>query len=157
LSSAVEIREAAARSERARDAAAHRLASLRPLLTIVVFVAGLLAGAAVFLASNVAPPRSEVVSAPLTQEPRAAAVIAEAVAHDDARALSQLLTSDRLEELGGALEPLQDVTEVAFVEAVEQYGDTLSAYVVRGHDSSGMKWAVGLVLRVRDDKLVGVN
>jgi hypothetical protein len=157
LSSAVEVREAAARSASWREAAAHRLSSLRPLLTIAVFVAGLVLGGAVFLGSNVAPPRSQVAAAPLTQEPRAAAIVAEAIARDDARGLSQLVTSDRLEELAAALEPLQDVTDVMFVEAVEQYGDTLSAYVVRGHDSSGMKWAVGLVLRVRDDKLVGVN
>jgi hypothetical protein len=157
LSSAIEIRDAAARSERAREAAARRLAGLQPLLTIGLFLAGMLAGGAIFLGSNVAPPRSQVATAPLAQEPRAAAVLADAISHDDARALSQLATTERLEELGNALQPLQDVTDVVFVEAVEQYGDTLSAYVVRGHDASGMKWAVGLVLRVRDDKLVGVN
>jgi hypothetical protein len=157
LSSAIEIREAAARRQLAGDVPASRLAGLRPLLTIIVFLVGIGAGATAFLGWNVALPRHEFASAPLTQEPRAAAIIADALTRDDAHALSDVASADRLEELAGALEPLVDVTEIRFVQAVEQYGDTLSAYVVRGHDSSGMKWAVGVVFRVRADQLVGVN
>lgn len=157
MSGVADVRETAARQELMGDVRASRLAGLRPLITIVVFLVGIAIGAAIFLGWNVALPRHEFASAPLTQEPRAAAVIADALARDDAHALSDLASADRLEELGSALEPLVDVTEVKFVQAVEQYGDTLSAYVVRGHDSSGMKWAVGVVFRVRGDQLVGVN
>jgi hypothetical protein len=157
VSGVADVRETAARQELMGDVRASRLAGLRPLITIVVFLVGIAIGAAIFLGWNVALPRHEFASAPLTQEPRAAAVIADALARDDAHALSDLASADRLEELGSALEPLVDVTEVKFVQAVEQYGDTLSAYVVRGHDSSGMKWAVGVVFRVRGDQLVGVN
>jgi hypothetical protein len=157
VSGVADVRETAARQELMGDVRASRLAGLRPFLTIIVFLVGIGAGATAFLAWNVALPRHEFASAPLTQEPRAGAVIADALSRDDAHALSDVASADRLEELGSALEPLVDVTEVRFVQAVEQYGDTLSAYVVRGHDSSGMKWAVGVVFRVRGDQLVGVN
>jgi hypothetical protein len=157
LSGVADVRETAARQELLGDVRASRLAGLRPLLTIVLFLVGIGIGATAFLGWNVALPRHEFASAPLTQEPRAAAVIADALSRDDAHALSDVASSDRLEELAAALEPLVDVTEIRFVQAVEQYGDTLSAYVVRGHDASGMKWAVGVVLRVRADQLVGVN
>jgi hypothetical protein len=62
-----------------------------------------------------------------------------------------------LQRLAGAIEPLVDIDEVHFTGATERQGDILSAYVAGGRGRSGEPAIVGVVFRVRDGKVVGVN
>lgn len=100
---------------------------------------------------------------PPTPEPPAAARVADALRQDDAPRLARLLGDEELlQALSNALRsvnnaPIIDVREVKFVGAVDNDGRILSAYVLRGRDTTGMNMIVGFVLRVQNNEVVGVN
>jgi hypothetical protein len=129
----------------------------RALLVVATFVAGIVLGVLVYVLLNVRPAPVSFPTVPSVSEPREAAAVAAAIAQDDARTLSNLLTDDLLAELSDALSPLVDVTEVKFVRAVSQNGVTLSAYVAKGHTQEGASSAAGFVLWTRDGQIVKVN
>jgi len=62
-----------------------------------------------------------------------------------------------LQRLASSIEPLVDIDEARFTGATERQGDILSAYVAGGRAQTGEQLIVGLVFRMRDGKVVGVN
>lgn len=130
---------------------------LPPVLTLALFVAGVVVGVIAFFAVNPPPPPNPYPTVPPVAEPPVAAAVANALATDDARALAQTADAETLQVLGEALQPLVEVTDVKFLRAVGVNRDTLAAYIASGRDSQGREWSVGLVLRVQGNQLVGVN
>jgi len=131
--------------------------SISTVAVLALFVLGLVAGVTVGQATRPRPPVSPFPPLPLVSEPAVAAQVTAAIASDDARALARSVDGQMLGALGESLVPITDVFEVRFVGAVEKSGDTLSAYVVQGRDLQGTQLLVGYVLRVRGDKVIGVN
>jgi hypothetical protein len=124
---------------------------------IALFFLGVGAGLAFGQATRERPPFNPYGALPAAGEPAVAADVAAAIAGDDARALSRALDANLLDSLGQALDPVVDVYQVRFLGGTEKSGDTLTAYVVEGRDLQGNQLIVGFVLRVRGDKIVGVN
>jgi hypothetical protein len=129
---------------------------------VVPFAGGLIVGIALFVALLPPPVQQLPALGPglrKTTEPPAANALVRLIAADDARALSTLLTSDELTVLSEALAPLVEIREIRFVDAmtIEGDGDEIAAYVASGRSEQGADLATGLVLRVRDDKVIGVN
>lgn len=124
---------------------------------LVLFVVGLVGGVSVSQLTRTRAPVSPYPALPVTGEPAAAAEVVAAIANDDARALARLLDGTLLDTLGQALDPVLQVYDVKFVGASEKAGDTLSAYVVQGRALQGDQLLVGVVFRVRGDKVVAVN
>ncbi len=131
--------------------------SISTVAVLALFAVGLLAGITVGQATRPRPPVSPYPSLPAASEPAVAASVAVAIANDDARSLARTMDGQLLQSLGESLQPIVDVFEVRFVGAVERSGDTLSAYVVQGRDLQGTQLLVGYVLRVREDRVIGVN
>lgn len=125
--------------------------------TFALFALGILAGVALHSAVDRGPAESPYPSLPKMDEPSAARDVVAALAADDARSLSKLLSEELLGELDKALQPVVDIRVTKFVGAVESEGRLLSAYSVTGKTSDGMDFVVGFVLRVANDQVVGVN
>lgn len=130
---------------------------LKALLGIFVFVGGVVVGTVASQLVNPPPPPSPWRSLPLVDEPASSASVAAMIATDDARSLAKALDPDLLQRLGSAIEPLIDIDDVTFTGATERQGDILSAYVAAGRTQNGEHFIVGIVFRVRDGKVVGVN
>jgi hypothetical protein len=96
-------------------------------------------------------------SLPRSAEPAVTADIARSLAGDDAKALSNQLDMEVLQQLQTAIAPLTDIRSMKFVGAVEKNGRVLAAYVAGGRTSEGTDLLVGFVLRVTGDQIVGVN
>lgn len=131
---------------------------LRVVGTLLLFAIGIAAGA--FLHSVVAPPPppNPYAQLPVVGEPPASADIVAILLRDDARTLAAALDQESLTALGQALQPVDEVFEAKFVGATERNGDLLAAYVLSGRSQqAGDKFPVGIVFRVRDGKVVGVN
>jgi len=129
----------------------------KAIIGLVVFLGGAIAGAFGAQLANPAPPESPWRGLPPVEEPAAAARLTSFLLQDDARGLARSLDPQLLQRLAGAIEPLVDIDEVMFTGATERQGDILSAYVAGGRAQSGEKVIVGIVFRVRDGKVVGVN
>ena len=129
----------------------------RAILGIVVFAGGVTAGTLASQVVNPAPPESPWRPLPTVEEPNASVAIADLLVRDDARALAKALDAQLLQRLAQAIEPLVDIDQVTFTGATERQGDILSAYVAGGRAQSGERVIVGVVFRVRDGKVVGVN
>ncbi len=130
---------------------------LRAVLGLVVFAGGVVVGTVASQLVNPPPPPSPWRSLPLVEEPDPARSIALMLLADDARGLARALDPDLLQRLASAIEPLVDIDEVTFTGATERQGDILSSYVAQGRNQQGGTFIVGLVFRVRDGKVVGVN
>lgn len=133
------------------------MSKLRAILGLFVFVSGIVGGIAAAQLVNPPPPPSPWRDLPLVEEPPSAASVAQMLQTDDARGLAKVLDGDLLQRLGTAIEPLVDIDDVTFTGATERQGDILSAYVAHGRAQSGDTLIVGVVFRVRDGKVVGVN
>ena len=129
----------------------------RAVGTVVLFVLGIAVGAIVHSFVDQGPQESPYASLPKVDEPQAAHDVVAAIANDDAQSLSKLLSSDQLNDLDTALQPIIDFLSAKFVGAVESEGRMLSGYVVQGKTSDGTDFIVGFVLRVANDQVVGVN
>jgi len=130
---------------------------LRAILGVVVFALGIGAGALAAQLVNPPPPTSPWASLPAVEEPAATAAIASMIARDDARSLAKAMDAQVLQKLAQSIEPLVDVDSVDFTGATERQGDILAAYVAGGKSQTGDTVIVGIVFRVRDGKVVGVN
>ncbi|MBU6423210.1 MAG: hypothetical protein KGJ98_11935 [Chloroflexota bacterium] len=130
---------------------------IRALAGIVVFAAGVIAGVFASQLANPSPPPSPWASLPPVEEPAASAEVASLIAHDDAQGLAKALDSQLLQKLAQAIQPLVSIDSVEFTGATEKQGDILAGYVAGGTDQSGNNVIVGVVLRVRDGKVIGVN
>ena len=129
----------------------------RAALGLTVFLLGMAAG---FIASRPATPQlpdSPWASLPTVEEPATSRALVAMLPRDDARGLARALDIQLLERLAGAIDPLVDVEEVTFTGATERQGDILSAYIAEGKALSGERLVVGIVFRVRDGRIVGVN
>ncbi|MGH2378893.1 MAG: hypothetical protein ACRDGT_10505 [Candidatus Limnocylindria bacterium] len=122
-----------------------------------VFAIGLTAGALAAQVANPPPPESPWQSLPPVPEPAAASQVAAMLVADDPQGLARTLGLELLQRLAQSIEPLQDVDEVSFTGATERGGDILSSYVAGGRDNTGQRFIVGVVFRVRDGKVIGVN
>jgi len=143
---------------RADEAAAAPVTrSLGPWATLLLFVLGLVVGVAA--QSYVSPPPPATPYAELAQvnETPETAALVRLILADDARALASVMEGELLQELGRALEPLQEVFEMKFVGAVERRGDILASYVATGRERNAQSFTVGVVFRVSGGKVVGVN
>jgi hypothetical protein len=129
----------------------------RAVAVLGLFVLGMLGGVGVHQLVDRGPAENPYVSLPKTDEPRVAHDVVYALGNDDARSLAKLLNQEQLNALGSALDPIVDIRSTSFVGAVESEGRYLSAYVVKGKDTSGTDFVVGFVLRVANDQVVGVN
>ena len=130
---------------------------LRAGLSILVFVAGIGGGSAVQQLFDPAPPPNPYRTLPLVPEPAASAQVASLLVANDAVGLSRTLEIPLLQRLASSIEPLVEIDEVFFTGATERDGDILSAYVAGGRAGTGQRASVGIVLRVRDGKVIGVN
>ena len=130
---------------------------VRALVGIVVFAGGIISGALGAQLVNPPPPASPWRALPTVEEPVAGANLATLLLSDDAKGLARALDSQLLQRLAAAIEPLRDIDEITFTGATERQGDILSAYVAGGRSQSGERIVVGVVLRVHDGKVVGVN
>lgn len=133
------------------------MSKAKAILGLVVFAGGMIAGAFGAQIANPPPPESPWRALPPVEEPTASADLTHFLVQDDARGLAKALDAQLLQRLAGAIEPLVDVDEMVFAGATERQGDILSAYVAGGRGRSGEKVIVGVVFRVRDGKVVGVN
>lgn len=125
--------------------------------TVALFSLGVFSGVVLHQIIDRGPGDNPYPSLPKTEEPRAAHDVVAAVAADDARSLSKMMSSELLTDLDSALQPIIDVRGTKFVGAVESEGRLLSAYVVTGKTAEGIDFVVGFVLRVANDQVVGVN
>ena len=132
---------------------------LRTSVTLVLFAIGVAVGAgAAFAATSTPPadpqPRASVPSLALVAEPPAAAAVAEQLARNDLRAMSETLPPPVLAGIAQQIGSLAVVERVRFTNATEAAGQTLAAYVVEGRNPNGIPDVVGLVLIVRDGMVV---
>lgn len=129
----------------------------KAIFGLIVFAFGLLAGALGSQLVNPPPPPSPWRALPAVEEPAAAAAVAGMLVRDDAQGLARALELQLLQRLASSIEPLIEIDEVSFTGATERGGDILSSYVAGGRDGSGQRAIVGVVFRVRDGKVIGVN
>lgn len=130
---------------------------VRALVGLVVFAGGVGIGVLTAQLANPAPPESPWRALPTVEEPATSAALAFMLARDDAQGLARSLELQLLQRLATSIEPLVDIDEVTFTGATERSGDILSAYVAGGRDPSGGRAIVGVVFRIREGKVVGVN
>ena len=130
---------------------------IAPVLTIVLFVAGAIGGAAAFAVLNPPPQPSRYPTVPFASEPGASSSLARILESHDAEKLASTLDRDRLAALGEALQPLVEISEVRFVNAVSFKEDTLAAYVASGRSAAGETLAVALRVQVRNNTVVGLR
>ncbi len=126
-------------------------------LGLIVLAGGIAAGSLAAQFVNPPPPPSPWGSLPIVSEPAASALLAELLARDDAPSLAKGMDAQLLQRLAQSIEPLVDIDQVDFTGATERQGDILAAYVAGGRSQTGDKVIVGVVFRVRDGKVVGVN
>lgn len=126
-------------------------------MILATFLGGLVIGVVTYAVTDRGADANPYASLPRTAEPAVTAEVARAMAADDARALSNQLDMEVLEQLQSAIEPLADIRSMKFVGAVEKSGRVLAAYVAGGRTSDGTDVLVGFVLRVTGDQIVGVN
>lgn len=124
---------------------------------VFVFAGGLLVGAFASQLVNPPPPANPWRDLPRVEEPAATSVVAALLVRDDAPGLARAMDAQLLQRLAQAIDPLVDIDEVTFTGATERQGDILSAYVAGGRSQTGDRVIVGVVFRVRDGKVVGVN
>jgi hypothetical protein len=129
----------------------------RAIFGLTVFAFGLVAGAIAAQFANPAPPESPWRALPAVGEPAVAAQVATMLVADDAQGLARALDLQLLQRLAQSIEPLVEIDQMSFTGATERGGDILSAYVAGGRDGSGQRFLVGVVFRVRDGKVIGVN
>jgi hypothetical protein len=133
------------------------VSKVRALLGLFVFVGGVAAGTLAAQLANPPPPPSPWRSLPTVEEPATATAVAAMLVADDARSLAKTMDADLLQRLSTAIEPLVDIDEMVFTGATERQGDILSSYVAGGRSQTGERVIVGIVFRVREGKVVGVN
>lgn len=133
------------------------MSKAKAIVGLIVFGGGLIVGTFASQLANPAPPTSPWRALPTVEEPPAATALTGYLLQDDAKGLAKAMDPQLLQRLAGAMEPLVDVNEVTFAGATERQGDILAAYVAAGRAQSGQPVIVGVVFRVRDGKVVGVN
>ena len=131
--------------------------SAKAALVLATFVGGLVAGVVVYAVTDKGADANPYASLPKSSEPAVTADVARALSGDDAKALSNQLDMEVLQQLQTAIEPLADIRSMKFVGAVEKSGRVLAAYVAGGKTSDGTDVLVGFVLNVTGDQIVGVN
>jgi hypothetical protein len=136
---------------------AGHISSTKAAVILATFLGGLVIGVVTYALTDRGADANPYASLPRTAEPAVTAEVARAMAADDARALSNQLDMEVLEQLQSAIEPLADIRSMKFVGAVEKSGRVLAAYVAGGRTSDGTDVLVGFVLRVTGDQIVGVN
>ena len=129
----------------------------KAIFGLFVFALGLAVGAVAAQFANPAPPESPWRALPAVDEPAAAAQVSRMLVSDDATGLARSMDIQLLQRLAQSIEPLVEIDETLFTGATERGGDILSAYVAGGRDGSGQRFIVGIVFRVRDGKVIGVN
>jgi hypothetical protein len=129
----------------------------KAIFGLIVFAFGLVAGALASQLVNPPPPPSPWRALPAVEEPAAAAAVAGLLVREDAQGLARALDLQLLQRLASSIEPLIEIHEVSFTGATERGGDILSSYVAGGRDQTGQPVIVGVVFRVRDGKVIGVN
>lgn len=133
------------------------MSEARAFATLGLFVFGLIGGVVLHAIVDQGPGENPYPSLPKTEEPAVAHDVVGALAAGDAQTLARLLTSDQLQALDAALQPVVDIRSTRFVGAVESEGRLLSGYTVSGKTEEGIDFIVGFVLRVSNDQVVGVN
>lgn len=129
----------------------------KAIFGLTIFVLGLAVGVGAAQFASPAPPESPWRELPRVSEPAASSQVAAMLLANDAQALARALDLQILQRLAQSVEPLQDIDEISFTGATERGGDILSSYVAGGRDGQGQRFLVGIVFRVRDGKVVGVN
>lgn len=134
----------------------------RAVLVLALFVGGIVGGVAFQRATDAGVSESPWPALDRVAEPAAGAQVAAALASNDARALSQLLDAEILNQLRDALQSpmstsVSDIRSVKFVGATSKEGYVLAGYVLSGKDVQGADVVVGFVLGVENGEIVGVN
>ncbi len=133
------------------------MSNARAAIILATFLGGLVSGVVLYVVTDKGTDANPYASLPRTEEPAVSADVARAIATDDARALSDLLNMEVLQQLQTAIEPLADIRSMKFVGAVEKNGRVLAAYVAGGRTTDGTDILRGFVLTVTGDQIVGVN
>ncbi len=126
---------------------------LAPLLVIVGIIGGVV-GNSYLLAQ---PAQHPYVELALTSEPAGTAAVVALLLADDSRTLASLLGGETLQALAKAVDPLDDIFEAKYVGGVERKGERFASYVLSGRNSTKEAFAVGVVFRLTQGKIVGVN
>ena len=134
----------------------------RAVLVLALFVGGIVGGAVFQRATDARVTENPWPSLDRVVEPAASAQVAAALAMNDARALSQLLDTEILNQLRDALQSpmstsVSDIRSVKFVGATSKEGYVLAGYILSGKDVQGTDVVVGFVLGVENGEIVGVN
>lgn len=127
------------------------------VLGAVLFVLGIGLGVLLQTVVNPATPENPYLQLPPVPEPATAAELVQLIVANDSVGLARALDMTILERLRTGIDPLVDVDKMEFTGAVERQGDILSSYVASGRTPSGDKFIVGIALRVRESRVVGVN
>ena len=133
------------------------MSNARAAVILATFLGGLLSGTVIYAVTDKGTEANPYASLPRLEEPAVTAEIARAIAADDARALSNQLDMEVLQQLKTAIEPLADIRSMKFVDAVESKGRVLAAYVAGGRTEDGTDILRGFVLTLTGDQIVGVN
>lgn len=133
------------------------ISSVRAALVLATFLGGIVTGVVMYAVTDKGADANPYASLPRAAEPAVTADVARALASDDAKALSNQLDMEVLQQLQTAIEPLTDIRSMKFVGAVEKSGRVLAAYVAGGRTTDGTDFLVGFVLQVTGDQIVGVN
>ncbi len=142
---------------RTRAAPAGAPGLVRALVSIGLFVVGLGAGIAGFVALNAPPSTASVPALETGPEPAIAHQVATSLVSNDVSVLADKLAPADLSTLAQALQPLVDITGVTYLGDVHEPDRDLAGYIVRGTDDSGQKMIVGVVLDVAGGQIVGIN
>ena len=134
----------------------------RAVLVLALFVGGIVGGVVFQRATDARVTENPWPSLDRVVEPAASAQVAAALAMNDARALSQLLDTEILNQLRDALQSpmstsVSDIRSVKFVGATSKEGYVLAGYILSGKDVQGTDVVVGFVLGVENGEIVGVN
>jgi hypothetical protein len=132
------------------------------LLRLLPFAVGAVAGIALVVSLAPAPRSSVPELGPgmrKAAEPAASAALISLIAADDVGALAERLTAEELQALSDSLDPVVEIHEIRFVDALMLEGDSdiVVAYVATGLNNQGQDVVSGLTLRVRDDTVVIAN
>ncbi len=132
--------------------------SARAAVVLATFLGGLASGVLIYAVTDKGTEANPYASLPRREEPAVTAEVARAIASDDAKALSNQLDMEVLQQLKTAIEPLAEIRSMKFVGAVEnKEGRVLAAYIAGGRTDEGVDILRGFVLTVAGDQIVGVN
>lgn len=130
---------------------------MRTSVTIALFTAGVIAGAAFATSGPTRTIPEGYPPLPAVPEPAVASDVARALEVNDAGALSAVLDRDSLTGLTKALRRITGVRQVQFTGAAGNGSYAVVGYVARGRGLDGSEAIAGFTVSVLDGRIVSVR